>query len=60
MAFDNVPHGFPKELWKDVRQELEELVRDGLVVEKPAGYGLQVSLNVGKKAEIEEIIFSGD
>ncbi|MDD5148015.1 MAG: hypothetical protein PHH08_00955 [Candidatus ainarchaeum sp.] len=56
-AFDNIPKGFPKELWKDVKNELEQLVREGFVVKKPTGYGLHVSLNVGKKAEIEKIIF---
>ncbi len=56
-AFDNIPKGFPKELWKDVKKELEQLIREGFVVKKPAGYGLHVSLNVGMKAEIERIIF---
>ena len=56
-AFDNIPHGFPKELWKDVRKEIEELIKEGIIVKKPTGYGLHVSLNVGKKAEIEKIIF---
>ncbi len=56
-AFDDTPRGFPKELWKDVRMELEQLIREGMVVEKPTGYGLHVSLNVKMKAEIEKIIF---
>ncbi len=56
-AFDNIPKGFPKELWKDVKDELENLIREGLVVKKPTGYGLHVSLNVRMKEEIERIIF---
>ncbi|MDD5162845.1 MAG: hypothetical protein PHD95_01410 [Candidatus ainarchaeum sp.] len=56
-AFDNIPKGLPKELWKDVKNELEQLIREGFVVKKPTGYGLHVSLNVGMKAEIEKIIF---
>lgn len=56
-AFDNVPKSFPKEVWKDVEKELEQLIRDGLVVKKPTGYGLHVSLNVKMKAEIEKILF---
>jgi len=56
-AFDDIPKGFPNELWKDVKKELEQLAREGLVVKKPTGYGLHVSLNVRMKAEIERIIF---
>lgn len=56
-AFDNIPKGTPKDQWKDVRHELEQLIRDGLVAEKPTGYGLHVSLNVNRKADIEKIIF---
>jgi hypothetical protein len=56
-AFDNVPKGFPKELWKEVKKELEQLIREGFVVKKPTGYGLHVSLNVKMKSEIERIIF---
>ncbi len=55
-AFDNIPKGFPKELWKDVKNEAEQLIREGLIVKKPTGYGLHISLNVRMKAEIEKII----
>lgn len=57
-AFDNIPKGFPKEFRNAVKQELEQLIREGLVVSKPTGYGLHVSLNVQKKAEIEQIAFA--
>ncbi len=56
-AFDNIPKGFPKELWKEVKKELEQLAREGIIVKKPTGYGLHVSLNVKMKSEIEKIIF---
>ncbi len=54
----NIPHGFPKELRKDVKKELKELIKQGLVLEKHTNYGLHVSLNIKKKKEIEKIIFS--
>ncbi len=57
-AFDNIPKGFPKEFRNAVKQELDQLIREGLVVPKPTGYGLHVSLNVQKKAEIERIAFA--
>ncbi len=56
-AFDNIPKGAPKENWKTIRKELKTLIREGLVIPKKAPYGLHVSLNVKKKAEIERIIF---
>ncbi|MFH0715119.1 MAG: hypothetical protein V1847_05235 [Candidatus Diapherotrites archaeon] len=56
-AIENLPKGFLKELWKDVKSEIKELVREGILVEKPTGYGLHVSLNVSKKQEIERILF---
>lgn len=56
-AFDNLPKGFPKEFWKDVKKEAEKLIREGFIVKKPTSYGLHVSLNVKMKSEIEKIIF---
>lgn len=56
-AFDNIPKGAPKDQWKDIRKELDELIREGFIVKKPTNYGLHVSLNMAKKSEIEKIIF---
>jgi len=56
-AFDNIPKGSPKEIWKDIKKELEQLAREGIIIKKPTGYGLHISLNVKMKAGIEKIIF---
>ncbi|MFH1587902.1 MAG: hypothetical protein ABIA76_01020 [Candidatus Diapherotrites archaeon] len=56
-AFDNIPKGFPKEQWKDIKIELKNLIKEGFIIEKHTCYGLHVSLNVKFKAEIEKIIF---
>ena len=56
-AYDNIPRGFPKDLWKDVRAELDALIKEGFILTKPTGYGLHLSLNVQRKGEIEQIIF---
>lgn len=55
-AFDNLSKGFPKELYKDVKEEIRALIREGFIVEKPTGYGLHLSLNVQKKSEIEKVV----
>jgi hypothetical protein len=52
-AFDNLKKGLkPKEMGL-VRQAFEELVRENLLFKKPTGYGLHVSLNHEKAAEIK-------
>jgi hypothetical protein len=57
-AYDNIPRGFPKDKWKDVRVELDALIREGIIQTKPTGYGLHVSLNILRKDEIERIVLS--
>jgi len=32
------------------------LIKEGLILEKPTFYGIEVSLNLKRRAEIEEII----
>lgn len=56
-AYDNLPKGFPKDLWKEVKKEADNLIREGFIVQKPTGYGLHVSLNMKMKPEIEKILF---
>ncbi len=57
-AFDEMwKRGIPPEHWNDFKAGLDELVKEGLVVKKPTGYGLHISLNVRMKAEIEKLIF---
>ena len=51
----------PESFWYPwLKKETEKLIRAGLVIKKPTGYGLHVSLNVRMKAEIEKIIFEED
>ena len=54
--FDSLKFGFPTHLGKDVLKIAKELVRQGLLITKPASYGLQVSLNKDKLREIEDFI----
>ena len=56
LDYELISHGLPKDQYRDIEKELDKLVREGLVVKKPAHYGLQVSLNVRMKVEIERII----
>lgn len=55
-AFDDLPRGFPKDLRGSVKDIADDLVKEGLLLEKPTGYGRHVSLDPRRKAEIDRII----
>jgi hypothetical protein len=55
-SIDNVPKGFPKHLRGEVKKATKRLIKEGFIIAKTTAYGLQVSLNPRKIAEIEEII----
>jgi len=55
-AFDDLPRGFPKNLRGNVKDLADDLIKEGLLLEKPTGYGRHVSLNPRRKAEIDRII----
>ena len=54
--FDTLKRGFPSHPGKDVNNIAKELIKHGLILTKPAPYGLQVSLNKEKIKEIEDFI----
>ncbi|OGI15660.1 hypothetical protein A3K63_04480 [Candidatus Micrarchaeota archaeon RBG_16_49_10] len=55
-SFDNLPKGKPSHLAKQIRNVGKELIKDDLLLSKPAHYGQEISLNPKKKEEIEKII----
>ncbi len=54
---NNLPKGLPNELRssKEVKNSIEELLKEQLLLSKPTHYGLEVSLNPKKRKEIEEL-----
>lgn len=54
--FDTIKKGFPSHLGKDVKKVAKKLNKQGLILMKPAPYGLQVFLNKNKIKEIEKFI----
>ncbi len=54
--FDTLKMGFPKHLGKEIGKIAKELIKEGLLITKPTSYGLQVSLNKERLAEIESFI----
>lgn len=55
-SFSNLPKGFPTNLRGEVKEVARELIKKGILLSKPTSYGLEVSLNVGMKKEIEAIL----
>ena len=60
-SFDNLKKGWSvrdlgKEGMKRVQKITKDLRKDGFVLSKPTHYGLEVSLNSERSAEIEQII----
>lgn len=54
--FDTLKKGFPSHLGKDIDKIAKELIKQELLITKPTSYGLQISLNKEKIAEIEKFI----
>lgn len=52
----NIPKGFPRNLHKEIMIMVNELIREGMFVKKPTGYGLHISLNPRRIKEIEDEI----
>lgn len=55
---NNLPKGLSNNLRssKEVRKAIDELLKDNFLLSKPTSYGLEVSLNIKKKKEIEDLI----
>ena len=55
-SVDNLVKGFPKHKRGDVKKLIPKMIKRGFLHVKPTSYGMEVSLNVGRKREIEEIV----
>ncbi len=55
-AFENLQKGFPKDLVGRVKDNIQRLVKEGILKTKPTGYGLQISVNADKTDEIMHYI----
>ncbi len=54
--YDTIKRGFPSHLGKEIDKIAKQLIKEGLIITKPAHYGLQISLNKEKIKEIDEFI----
>lgn len=55
-AFDNLKKGFKPKDHNLVKQLGDELIKENLILRKPTGYGLHISLNNKKAQEIKKLI----
>jgi len=60
-SIHNLPKGLPDYLksGKEVKKVIEEMLKQGILLSKPTNYGLEVSLNIEKKKEIDGFIERG-
>lgn len=61
-SIHNLPKGLPDYLRsrKEVRKAIDELLKDKFLLSKPTSYGLEVSLDIKKKKEIDELVNWGN
>lgn len=55
-AFDDLPKSIPKHLRGKAKDAADELISEGLLIPKQTSYGLQVSLNPQRKADIDKLV----
>jgi hypothetical protein len=55
-AFDDLPKSIPKHLRGKAKDAADELISEGLLISKQTSYGLHVSLNPQRKADIDKLI----
>lgn len=57
-SIHNLQKGLPDYLRsrKEVKKVIEGMLKQGFLLSKPTNYGLEVSLNIKKKREIEDFI----
>jgi hypothetical protein len=58
MDYKHLSSGFPSHLIKKVSYVADKLIKEGLIIKKPARYGLQVCLNINKRKEILDFLES--
>lgn len=57
-SIHNLSKGLPDHLRskKEVKDVIKDLLKEGFLLSKPTNYGLEVSLNIKMKKEIEDFI----
>ena len=59
-SFDNLTKSLPSHLRGDAKKVAKQLIKEGLLLRKPTGDGMEVSLNPKKLMEIKNIIKSAE
>ena len=57
-SINNIPQGLPPHARDSriIKKAVDELLKSRWLLAKPTHYGLELSLNIGKKKDIEEYI----
>ena len=54
-AIEHLTKGLPKHVVGEAKNAVEDLIKEGMILSKPTGYGLHVSLNPEKIDEISAL-----
>jgi len=57
-AVENLHKGFPKDMAGDVKDNVKELIKEGILLEKHTSYGVQVSINIEHSEKIKGYVRS--
>ncbi|MBI4155192.1 hypothetical protein HY498_03860 [Candidatus Woesearchaeota archaeon] len=55
-AVENLQKGFPKDMIGEVKDMVNNLKKEGILIVKPTSYGEQVSINLDLKEKVLEYI----
>ncbi|MDD4877710.1 MAG: hypothetical protein PHO02_01585 [Candidatus Nanoarchaeia archaeon] len=55
-AIENLHKGFPKDMAGEVKDNVKELIKEGILLEKHTSYGVQISINIAYSEKIKEYI----
>lgn len=55
-SIHNLPKGLPHHLGREIKEVINDLLKENFLLSKPTHYGLEISLNIKKRKEIEEFI----
>ena len=55
-AIENLQKGLPSHVKGDIKEAAKALIQEGILIPKPTAYGLHVSLNSRKRADIDAYV----
>ena len=55
-SIDNIQKGFPKHMRGEIKNIVNEMMREDLLIAKPTKYGKEISINLNNREKVFELI----